>query len=67
MFKNKSKKLEGGRLVNRRKCMAKNDEKKRRREKRRKQRRRMGWGEFLDIHQGEGSYFVLFSENGNKK
>lgn len=28
MFKNKSKKLEGGRLVNRGKCMAKNDEKR---------------------------------------
>jgi hypothetical protein len=26
-----------------------------------------GVRDFLDIHQGEGSYFVPFSENENKK
>jgi hypothetical protein len=39
--KNKSKKLEGGRLVNRGKCMAKNDEK---RGEEKKEHRGREWG-----------------------
>lgn len=49
-------------VVNREKYMIKNE--KRGAERIRiKKRKRVRLGDFSDIHQGEGRYFVLFSEN----
>jgi hypothetical protein len=60
----KGKKLEGDKLVNREKYMKNNEE---RGAEKNNKKKRVGLEDFSDIHQGEGRYFVLFSENKKKQ